>query len=105
MTCAELRRRRVTLLAAGAHALADVGDECFREERKWRNKGGLQAFLQVFPNLRLFCARISKESFGGFVGFQGVTRVANPKELFPNFFVAVASFRPHSRRRRAGFRL
>jgi hypothetical protein len=26
------------------------------------------------------------------VEFQGVIRVANPTELFPNFFVAIASF-------------
>jgi hypothetical protein len=35
-----------------------------------------QAFLQAFPNLRLFSPSFSKESFGGFVGFQGVARVA-----------------------------
>src|SRR5271156_3727746 len=43
-----------------------------------------------YPNV---CQLDSKESFGGFVEFQGVIRVANPTELFPNFFVAVASFR------------
>src|SRR5271156_1483622 len=51
---------------------------------------GLQTLLQAFPNLGCFCPRISKESLGGFVGFQEVTRVKNPKSPFPNFFAALA---------------
>jgi hypothetical protein len=39
----------------------------------------LQAFLQAFPNLGLFSASFSKESFGGFVGFQWVTKIKNQK--------------------------
>jgi hypothetical protein len=31
----------------------------------------------------------SKESFGGFVGFQGIARDANPILDFPNFLAAV----------------
>ena len=38
----------------------------------------LQAFLQAFPNLGCFAPSFSKHSFGGFVGFQGVTRLPNP---------------------------
>ena len=75
-----------------------------RQQRR-RNKDGLQAFLQAFPNLSCFCPSFSKESFGGFVGFQGVTRPPNHKGPSPNFFVAPASFRPRSRRRRAALRL
>ena len=39
----------------------------------------LQAFLQAFPNLGCFSPSLSKESFGGFVGFQRVTRMKNHK--------------------------
>jgi hypothetical protein len=62
-----------------------------------------KAFLQAFPNLACFPPRISKESFGGFLGFQGVTRVKNPKCPSPNFFAAPASFWSHCRRHRAMF--
>jgi hypothetical protein len=41
---------------------------------------GSKEFLQAFPNFGLFSARISKGSFGGFVEFQSVTRVPEPKE-------------------------
>jgi len=37
----------------------------------------LQAFWQAFPNLSCFAPRISKQFFGDFVEFQGVTRVKN----------------------------
>jgi len=47
---------------------------------------GLQTLLQAFPNLGLFSPSFSKESFGGFVGFQRVTRVKNLKSPLPNFF-------------------
>jgi hypothetical protein len=67
-------------------------------------KTGLQAFLQAFPNLSCFRPSFSKESFGGFVGFQGVTRPPNLKAPLPNFFVRLPSFLPHSRRRRAALR-
>ena len=52
---------------------------------KRRNYGGLQAFWQAFPNLACFSPRISKESFGGFVGFQWVTRVKTQSVHPPNF--------------------
>src|SRR5271170_2631059 len=45
--------------------------------QRWRNKGALQAFFQASPKLACFAPSISKQSFGGFVGFQGVTRVPN----------------------------
>ena len=54
-------------------------------QTRWRNNGGLQTFLQTFPNLACFSPSFSKESFGGFVEFQRVTRVPNPKGPFPNF--------------------
>src|SRR5271170_526197 len=62
----------------------------------WR---GLQAFWQAFPNLGCFCPRISKDSFGGFVGFQRVTRVPNPKCPPPNFFASAAARRARRARR------
>jgi hypothetical protein len=40
---------------------------------------GLQAFLQAFPNLGCFAPSFSKDSFGGFVGFQVVTRLPNSR--------------------------
>ena len=43
------------------------------------------SFLQAFPNFRLFSPNISKESFGGFVGFQGLAIDANRKCHSPNF--------------------
>src|SRR5271170_4933338 len=49
---------------------------------------GSKSFLQAFPNLRLFSPSFSKESFGGFVEFQRVTRVPKfqtQKAPFPNF--------------------
>src|SRR5271155_5963402 len=46
---------------------------------------GLQAFLQAFPNLGCFAPRISKESFGGFVEFQRVTRAKNPSVYIQTF--------------------
>jgi hypothetical protein len=45
------------------------------------------SFLQVFPNFRLFAPNISKESFGGFVGYQ---RVA----IDPNQIVRFQIFLP-----------
>jgi hypothetical protein len=43
-----------------------------------RKTGGIKAaskpFLQAFPNLGCFCPRTSKDFFGGFLGFQWVTR-------------------------------
>jgi hypothetical protein len=48
----------------------------------------VQAFFQAFPNPSLFPPRISKEFFGGFVGFQGFAIDANPKCPPPNFFAA-----------------
>ena len=51
-----------------------------------------KAFWQAFPNPACFPPRISKENFGGFVGFQGVTRVKNPKCPSSNFFGAAGLF-------------
>jgi hypothetical protein len=62
-----------------------------------------KAFWQAFPNPACFPPRISKESFAGFVGFQGVTRVKNTKCPSPNFFAAPASFWSHFWRHRATF--
>ena len=74
-----------------------------------RSKGGgieadRQAFWQAFPNLACFAPSISKECFGGFVGFQGVASPKNLNDVPPNFFVAPASLQPYSRRLRAVFR-
>jgi hypothetical protein len=66
-------------------------------------KPDLQAFWQAFPNLGCFRPSISKDSFGGFLGFQWVTRAKNPKSLLPNFFAAPASFRTPFRRHNAAF--
>src|SRR5271163_4514176 len=65
---------------------------------------GLQTLLQAFPNLGRFSPSFSKESFGGFVGFQRVTRVKNLKRPFQIFFAALASFWTHLRPHRAAFR-
>jgi hypothetical protein len=55
-----------------------------------RKTGGIKAaskpFLQAFPNLGCFRPRISKDSFGGFLGFQWVTRGKNPKCVPSKFF-------------------
>ena len=59
-----------------------------------------QAFCQAFPNLACFRPRISKHSFGRFVGFQGVTRVPNPKCPSPNFFASPAARTTRWARRR-----
>ena len=64
----------------------------------------LQGFLQGFPNPSCFCPSFSKQFFGGFVGFQKVTRVPNLESPLPNLFAAPASFWTHFRRRRAAFR-
>jgi len=64
----------------------------------------LQGSWQAFPKLRCFSPRISKESFGGFVEFQRVTKVKNPKRPSPNFFAATASFWTRCRRHRVAFR-
>ena len=81
----------------GCHKLAD------RRDGSGRNDGGLQSFLATFPSPACFPPRISKESFGGFVGFQGVTRVKNPKCPSSKFFWAPASFWSHCWRHRATF--
>ena len=43
------------------------------------------SFVQGFPNLACFSPSFSKDSFGDFVGFQGVTRAQNQKCPHPNF--------------------
>src|ERR1700729_2544738 len=45
--------------------------------QRWRNKGALQAFFQASPKVACFAPSFSKEIFGGFVGFQRVTRLPN----------------------------
>jgi hypothetical protein len=44
-----------------------------------------QAFCQVFGKFFLVLSSFSKDSFGGFVGFQGVTEPKNFFEAIPNF--------------------
>jgi hypothetical protein len=46
-------------------------------------------FSQTFPNFGLFSPRISKESFGGFVEFQGVRWMQTEKAPFPNFLSSI----------------
>src|SRR5580658_1778920 len=46
-------------------------------ERPRRNKGALQAFFQASPKVACLAPSLSKQSFGGFVGFQWVTRLPN----------------------------
>jgi hypothetical protein len=53
---------------------------------------GHLAFLQAFPNLACFAPSFSKQSFGGFVGFQGVASLQNPKCSLPNFLPLPPSF-------------
>ena len=48
---------------------------------------GLLAFFQAFPKPACFCPSFSKDSFGRFVGFQGVASPKNLKDVAPNFFV------------------
>ena len=74
----QLERRRGTRAPTRSAARGLWG------QTRWRNNGGLQTFLQAFPNLACFSPSFSKESFGGFVEFQRVTRVPNPKAPFPN---------------------
>src|SRR5277367_5902328 len=50
------------------HLYGSVGGR----EQPRRNKGTLQAFFQASPKIACFAPSFSKESFGGFVGFQGV---------------------------------
>src|SRR6202795_4226608 len=54
--------------------------------QRWRNKGALQAFFQASPKVACFAPSFSKEIFGGFVGFQRVTRLPNVLIRLPNFF-------------------
>jgi hypothetical protein len=63
-----------------------------------------KALWQAFPNLSCFSPRISKQSFGGFVEFQRVTRVKNSKRPSPNFFAALASLWSYFWRRPVAFR-
>jgi hypothetical protein len=51
--------------------------------------------LQAFPNLGLFSSSFSKDSFGGFVGFQWVTVAAKPiKSAFQIFGLLLGSKSP-----------
>src|SRR5277367_2002624 len=45
----------------------------------------LLAFVQAFPKLGCFRPSFSKQSFGRFVGFQGVASLKNLNDLAPNF--------------------
>src|SRR5579863_6186754 len=59
-------------------------------------------FCQAFPNLACFCPSFSKHFFGGFVGFQGVTRFPNLNVRFPNFLpFSIRWNSRHAPRRRA----
>ena len=75
--------RRLPARAGAAGAAAGRGVEGLR--RRPERSTGLQAFGQAFPNLSCFSPSFSKDSFGGFVGFQGLARLPNPKSPFPNF--------------------
>ena len=88
------------------------GDGVTRSLGRPSKGGGMraasQAFLQAFPNLGCFCPSFSKESFGRFVGFQGVASLPNRKCGLSKSFVArrplSATFLPppdHIRRPRA----
>jgi hypothetical protein len=57
-----------------------------------------QGFFQAFPNLSLFSPRISKESFGDFVGFQGVAKTQNRKSVLAKYFVFSLGSKPIARR-------
>jgi hypothetical protein len=46
---------------------------------------GLLAVFQAFPKPACFCPSFSKDSFGRFVGFQGVASLKNLKDVAPNF--------------------
>src|SRR6202041_3146449 len=72
--------------------------------QRWRYKGSLQAFFQTSPKVACFAPSFSKEIFGGFVGFQRVTRLPNVLRWFPNFSPSAAPFRPHFGLRRTAFR-
>ena len=50
---------------------------CWWDGATRRNKGALQAFFQASPKIACLAPSFSKQSFGGFVGFQGVTRLPN----------------------------
>src|ERR1700761_7104888 len=72
------------------------------ERRRLGNgSGGImtpsKAFWQAFPNLACFRPRISKQIFGGFVGFQRFTREKNAKCPPPKFSAAPASLWSHFR--------
>ena len=46
---------------------------------------GLLALFQAFPKLACFSTSFSKQSFGGFVRFQGVASLQNPSARTSNF--------------------
>src|SRR5271154_4415698 len=74
---------RVTLTPGLLRRFAPRSDDPARSEaagggsQRWRNKGALQAFFQASPKVACFAPSFSKEIFGGFVGFQRVTRLPN----------------------------
>jgi hypothetical protein len=62
----------------------------FREGAKAAERRRIaKHFLQAFPNLGHFSPSFSKQSFGGFVGFQWVARVSNRKSPFSKLFSGV----------------
>src|ERR1700733_1595663 len=56
------------------------------------------SFFQAFPKIRLFSPRISKECLGGFVRFQRLAIVPNPKVVSKLFALQIVS--PKDPRRR-----
>ena len=73
----------VRKLPLGCFVTSPRNDDPARSEaaggrsQRWRHKGALQAFFQASPKLACFAPSFSKQSFGGFVRFQGVTRFPN----------------------------
>jgi hypothetical protein len=57
-----------------------------RQGRRFAAPRRLQAFYQAFPNLVAFSPSLSKDSFGGFVGFQGVIVAPNLNSPFSQIF-------------------
>jgi hypothetical protein len=53
---------------------------------------GLLAIFQAFPKPACFCPSFSKDSFGRFLGFQGVASLKNPKDVAPNFLRCLPPF-------------
>jgi hypothetical protein len=103
------RRRSVTSIADDNRRQFPLAELPFETGARGGSKGGgtkaaSQVFLQAFPNLGCFRPSFSKQSFGRFVGFQGVASLKNLNDVAPNFLRLPASLQPYSSRRRAAFR-